>query len=218
VAATGNYTLHVDVLTCHANCRNISHIISLTVYARALTDSCLQAAEKFPHTGQGITTCLPVWNKYVKPERENTILWHNIWVKCNVEPTRRLGGKLMLFMKRLIMAALRSRCQMRTLHFCPLSILAVADWRCLPYFYTWCGLSANLECRSEMCCTGLAGNAGPKNSQNSPSGHHRTTLSGHIFSTKACVGGLSTIGKKLVKQQCLPHVASQYGELRLTNG
>jgi len=28
--------------------------------------------------------------------------------------------------------------------------------------YTWCGYSANLECRSEMCCTRLAGNAGPK--------------------------------------------------------
>jgi len=27
----------------------------------------------------------------------------------------------------------------------------------LPYFDTWCGLSANLECRSEMCCTQLAG-------------------------------------------------------------
>jgi len=33
---------------------------------------------------------------------------------------------------------------------------------CLPYFYTWCGLSTNLECRSEMCCTRLAANAGPK--------------------------------------------------------
>jgi len=30
-------------------------------------------------------------------------------------------------------------------------------------FYTWCSLSANLECRSDMCCTRLAGNAGPKN-------------------------------------------------------
>jgi len=27
-----------------------------------------------------------------------------------------------------------------------------------PYFDTWCGFSANLECRSEMCCTPLAGN------------------------------------------------------------
>jgi len=55
---------------------------------------------------------------------------------------------------------------------------------CLPYFYTWCGPSANLECRSEMCCMRLAGKAGPKNS---PSGHHRTTLSGYIFATKALI-------------------------------
>jgi len=54
---------------------------------------------------------------------------------------------------------------------------------CLPYFDTWCGRpSANLECRSEMCCVRLAGNAGPKKS---PSGHHRTTLSGYIFATNA---------------------------------
>jgi len=33
-----------------------------------------------------------------------------------------------------------------------------------PYFHTWCGLSANLGCRSETCCTRLAGNAGPKKS------------------------------------------------------
>jgi len=35
---------------------------------------------------------------------------------------------------------------------------------CLPYFYTWCGLSANLECRSEMRCTWLAENTGSKKS------------------------------------------------------
>jgi len=34
---------------------------------------------------------------------------------------------------------------------------------CLPYFYTWCGLSANLECRSEIYCTWLAGNTRRKN-------------------------------------------------------
>ena len=33
---------------------------------------------------------------------------------------------------------------------------------CLPYLHTWCGLSANLGCRSETCCTRLAGNAKPK--------------------------------------------------------
>jgi len=43
----------------------------------------------------------------------------------------------------------------------PCLISAVGHW--IPYFHTWCGLSANLECRSEMCCTRLAGYAGHKN-------------------------------------------------------
>jgi len=48
----------------------------------------------------------------------------------------------------------------------------------------WCGLSANLRCRSETCCTRLAENTGRKARQKSPSGHHRTTLSGYIVATK----------------------------------
>jgi len=47
--------------------------------------------------------------------------------------------------------------------------------------------SANLECRSEMCCTRLTGNTGRKTTQKSPSGHHRTTSSVWIFATKACI-------------------------------
>jgi len=53
-----------------------------------------------------------------------------------------------------------------------------------------------------------------KITKNSPSGHHRTTLSGYIFTTKVHVD----IGKKLVKQQYLLHMSSQYGELRPTDG
>jgi len=52
-----------------------------------------------------------------------------------------------------------------------------------------------------------------KTAKKSPSGHHRTTLSGCICATKVW-----TIGKKLVKQQYLPHMSSQHGELRPTNG
>jgi len=55
---------------------------------------------------------------------------------------------------------------------------------CLPYFSTWCDLSANLEGRSEMYCTWLAKNTGCKNS---PSAHHRTALLSYIFATKACI-------------------------------
>ena len=36
---------------------------------------------------------------------------------------------------------------------------------CLPYFHTWCGLSANLECMSEMSCKRLAEIQDAKNSQ-----------------------------------------------------
>jgi len=33
---------------------------------------------------------------------------------------------------------------------------------CLPYFHTWCGLSANVGCRSETYCMRLAENTGRK--------------------------------------------------------
>jgi len=59
---------------------------------------------------------------------------------------------------------------------------------CLSHFHTWCSLSANLECMSEMCWMRLAGNTGRKTvAKNSPSGHHRTTLSACIFTTKAFI-------------------------------
>jgi len=88
-------------------------------------------------------------------------------------------------------------------------ISPVADWMSttLP---PWCGLSANLECRSETCCTRLAGNAGCKKS---PSAHHRTTLSGYIVTTKARIDNR----KKLVKEQYLLQLSPQYGELLSTS-
>ena len=52
-----------------------------------------------------------------------------------------------------------------------------------------------------------------KSHQKSPSGHHPTTLSGYIFATKACIDNR----KKLVKQQYLPYMSPQYGELRPTS-
>jgi len=65
-----------------------------------------------------------------------------------------------------------------------------------------------------MCCTRLAGNTGCKDyAKNSPSGHHRTTLLGCMFATKACIDNW----KKLVKQQYLLHTSLQYGELWSTS-
>ena len=64
--------------------------------------------------------------------------------------------------------------------------------------HAWCGLSANLECRSEMCCTRL-------------SEIQDAYLSSYIFATKACIDNR----KNVVQQQYFLHMSSQYGELRL---
>jgi len=73
------------------------------------------------------------------------------------------------------MAALRSRCGhyiftlwflLSSIFFYFLAYSQPSQIGCLPYFYTWCDLSANLECRSETSCRQLAGNARPKKSLN----------------------------------------------------
>ena len=124
----------------------------------------------------------------------------------------------------LIMAAVHSRCRhyIFVLLYCCFGLIAcskvlqksfflsffprqvnsaVADWMStiLPHM-VW--PYANLECRSEMYCTRLAGNTGRKKS---PSRHNRTTLSGYIFATKTCIDNRK---KKLVKQQYLLHMSS----------
>jgi len=53
-----------------------------------------------------------------------------------------------------------------------------------------------------------------KITKKSPSAHHHTTLSGYIFAIKACIDNR----KKPVKQQYLPRMSPQYGELEPTNG
>jgi len=108
----------------------------------------------------------------------------------------------------IIMAALHSRCGhyifvlwCLSSFFIPRLISAIAHWMSA----RGVAVVRILECRSEMCCTRLAGNAGPKSS---PSGHRRTTLSGYIFATKVLINNR----KKIVKQQYLLHMSSQYGE------
>jgi len=53
-----------------------------------------------------------------------------------------------------------------------------------------------------------------KIAKNLPSVHHRTILSGYIFATKARIDNW----KKIVKQQYVPHMSLQYGELQRTSG
>ena len=98
---------------------------------------------------------------------------------------------------------------------CLISAVARSHIGCLPYLCTWRGPSANLECRSEMCCTQHGGNAGPKKS---PQNRHLGTIAQICRAISSQLRHVSTIGKKAAKQQYLLHMSSQYGELRPTSG
>jgi len=58
---------------------------------------------------------------------------------------------------------------------------------------TRCGLSANLRCRSETCCTRLAENTGRKKV---PPNHHRGTITQICRAISSQLRHVSTIGKK----------------------
>ena len=84
--------------------------------------------------------------------------------------------------------------------FFPRLIAAVQIGR-LPYFDTWCGPNANLECRSETSCMRLAGNAGRKKL---PSRHHRTTSLVSIFTTNARINNRKKLLNSNISPTC-PH-------------
>ena len=79
---------------------------------------------------------------------------------------------------------------------------------CLPYFHTWCGLSANLGCRSETCLTRLAENTGRKKVAKI---RHLGTIA-QLCRAKA----RSTIGKNLLSSNMsstCPHNMVNFGPL-----
>jgi len=59
--------------------------------------------------------------------------------------------------------------------------------RCLPYFHTWCNLSANLKCMTKCAACGSLKYRTQKLRKKSPSADHRTNLSGYAVATKACI-------------------------------
>jgi len=65
-----------------------------------------------------------------------------------------------------------------------------------------------------MYCTRLAGNAGRKKiAKKSPSGHHRTTLSGYVFATKACIDNRKKIFITSNTSSTCPHNTVNFGLL-----
>jgi len=71
-----------------------------------------------------------------------------------------------------------------------------SEIRCPPYFCTWCGLSANWECRSEMCCTRLAGNTRREN--DAKNRHLRTIAQLYRAVSSQLRHIILTIGKNLL--------------------
>jgi len=88
--------------------------------------------------------------------------------------------------------------------FFPRLISARSETGCLPYFHTWCGLSVNLQCRSATCCARLAENTARKKS---PKSRHLGTIPQLYWAMSSQLRHVSTIGKKLVKHQYLPHMS-----------
>jgi len=68
---------------------------------------------------------------------------------------------------------------------------------------------------SETCCKQLAGNTGRKNDTKN---RHLGTIAQLCRAVSSQVKHVPTIGKKLVKQQYVVHMSSQYGEFRPTSG
>jgi len=66
-----------------------------------------------------------------------------------------------------------------------------------------------------MCCMRLAGNTGRKNDAKS---RHLRTIAQICWAESSQLRHISTIGKKLVKQQYHPDMSLQYGELQPISG
>jgi len=86
-------------------------------------------------------------------------------------------------------------------------ISAATDWMSTILLH-----SANLEFRSVLHAARWKCRS-QKIAKNWPSGHHRTTLSGYIFPTDACINN-----RKKTCQAYVLHMFPQYGVLRPTNG
>jgi len=96
----------------------------------------------------------------------------------------------------------------------PCLISAVVEWMSI-YLYTRCGLSANLECRSEMYCMRLAGNTGRKNDAKS---RHLRTIAQLCSAESWQLRHVSTIGKNWLSSNICSTYPYNMVNLRPTSG
>jgi len=90
----------------------------------------------------------------------------------------------------------------------PRLILAVADWMSATYFHTWCGLSANVRCSSETCCTGLAEIQDAKKSPKITIWATSHNLSGYIFATAARIDNRKNLSNSSMFSRCRHNIVN----------
>ena len=108
-------------------------------------------------------------------------------------------------------------CFLLSIFFCLLFSSPNLSRRRLDVYHTsrWCGCSANLECRSEICCARLAANAGPKKVAKN---RHLCTIPQLCRAISSQLRHVSTIGKKLLSSNIsstCPHNMVNFGPERL---
>jgi len=87
---------------------------------------------------------------------------------------------------------------------------------CLPFFHTRCGLSTNLECRSEICGTRLAQNTGRKKS---PKIRHLGTITQLCRTVSSQLRHMYRVdNRKKVLSSNISSTCSHNAKLRPTNG
>ena len=64
-------------------CCNAQHGETLKKYSSDIIRCCIEAAScTIPHTLTGKGKPVPGWDEYVAPFREQSILWHKMWIDC----------------------------------------------------------------------------------------------------------------------------------------
>ena len=81
-----NIRIDSDIMYCsNSHCDNIIHKRYIDSMCNELITCCLKAgALAFPCKKMLYTTKkIALWNEKVKPYREKSVFWHNIWMSCN---------------------------------------------------------------------------------------------------------------------------------------
>ena len=60
------------------------HYCELQLFHDAIVKACIESGKQcIAHTSKsGKTSALTGWNEFVKPYRDDSIFWHNIWKQC----------------------------------------------------------------------------------------------------------------------------------------